>query len=365
MTSNNSLGPSCKALPFAFGGPVCTAVLKRDPADFIVIEHLPFEADGEGPHWLLELEKTDLNTLDMLDAVSRSLKVSRKAIGYSGLKDRFAITRQFVTLPAQGLAQEDLAAASGEGWKVLGVRAHRRKLRVGSHRENGFEITLQDVSGDVLTREALERRLTRIGLQGVPNYFGPQRFGHDGANLRKAGQLFTQSRKLPRQQHRFAVSAARSFVFNTVVARRVELGNWNQLVPGEAVNLHGSSSWFGYDRLKETDQARFDALDLHPSGPMWGLGELASADEVRRIELEAVASFDVMTKGLEGLGLKQERRALRLPVSKLEWSFNDASSLTLRFRLPKGGFATSVLRELVTADGLLLTNRGIETNEGE
>ncbi len=340
-------------MPFAFEGPVCPIVFKQHPQDFLVIERLPFAADGDGSHWLVDVEKTDMNTLDLLDALSRHFCVPRRSLGYSGLKDRYATTRQFVTLPASKLALEDILASGGDQWRVVGAEAHRRKLRVGSHRQNAFEITLKEVPADSPSRDALAQRLEQIRGLGVPNYFGPQRFGIDGANLRKATQLLEGSRRLPRQQHRFAVSAARAFVFNTVLAQRVKDGTWNSLIDGEAVSLDGSSSWFDFPKLGDDSQSRLDDFDVHPSGPMWGAGELPVSGEARRVELEAVAGLESFTKGLEALGLKQERRALRQRVDELEWSF-DESTLRLSFVLNKGGFATSVLRELVSHRELVL-----------
>ncbi len=345
--------PHREPLTYAFGGPVCTATVKQYPRDFVVVERLPFEADGEGHHWLVEIEKTDLNTLDMLDAVARRFNVARKSMGYSGLKDRFAVTRQFITLPSGTITQQALESAADEHWKVIGVSAHRRKLRVGSHRQNAFEITLRQVPQEETVRDALEQRLKNIKGTGVPNYFGPQRFGNDGSNLRKARQMFEQQRKLPRQQHRFAVSAARSWLFNAVLERRVQLNNWNALVQGEAVNLDGSSSWFAHSRLGPADAVRFFEFDLHPSGPMWGAGESPATDLALQIESDAIEAFDSFTQGLAQLGLKQERRALRQHVRDLTWMFEN-DTLTLRFALNKGGFATSVLRELVSGDGLML-----------
>ena len=342
-------------LPYAFGGPACAATFKEQPNDFIVSERLPFEADGEGPHWLVQIEKTDLNTLDMLDALARRFKISRRNIGYSGLKDRFAVTRQFVTVPANDVSVQELEGAYDTHWKVLEVSAHRRKLRVGSHRRNAFSITLGNISQSDNVRDALVQRLENIACNGAPNYFGPQRFGNDGANLRKARQLFEGTRKLPRQQHRFAVSAARSFVFNAVLACRVEDGSWNRLIEGEAVSLDGSSSWFDYARLDENTETRLAQFDIHPSGPLWGSGVPPVSSEAADLEKAAVGPLTLFTNGLEELGLKHERRALRQRVSEFKWTF-DETDLVLEFTLAKGGFATSVLRELVAHPALDLKN---------
>ncbi len=344
-------------MPFAFGGPVCSAAFKQNPEDFVVIERLPFTADGDGSHWLIEVEKTDMNTLDLLDAMSRCLKVPRRAAGYSGLKDRYATTRQYVTLPVSTLSLEDVLEAGGDTWRVIGAEAHRRKLRVGSHRQNAFEITLRDIPADDSVRELLAQRLEQTGREGVPNYFGPQRFGIDGTNLRKATQLFGASRKLPRQQHRFAVSAARALVFNTVLAQRVGENTWRVLIDGEAVCLDGSSSWFDYAKLGDNFQSRLGDFDVHPSGPMWGAGALPVTGEALRVELAAVTPFGSYTKGLEELGLKHDRRALRQRVHGLSWEFGE-NTLRLSFALNKGGFATSVLREVVAHRELVLGKGG-------
>lgn len=333
-------------LPYAFGGPVCAAHFKHEPEDFRVSERLPFSADGEGPHWLLRVEKRDTNTLDMLDELARTLNVQRKAVGYSGLKDRFAITTQYVTVPAASVSAERALGAAGSDWRVGEATAHRRKLRVGSHRHNAFDITLRDIPQREDCRVALTARLEQLKRYGMPNYFGPQRFGRDGANVRKARQLFDGTRKLPRQQHRFAVSAARSSLFNRVLGARLQDQTWNTLLKGEAVALQGSGSWFAYERLTDSDVARVDAFDLHPSGPLWGAGTPAPTDDALHTELHALEGQAAFMQALEALGLKHERRALRQPLGELTWQFQN-DTLSLQFVLAKGSFATSAVRELV------------------
>ena len=332
---------------FAFGEPATAAGFKTQPDDFRVAELLPFEPEGDGPHFLFEIEKRDVNTLDAVSQVANTLGVSRRQIGYSGLKDRFAVTRQWLSVPADGVDAARLEHMSTAQWHVRQVARHRRKLRVASHRHNRFEITLRQVANTGQQRDEVDNRLDTISRLGVPNYFGPQRFGNDGANLRRALALFEKRQRRGRTQERFAVAAARAFLFNLIVSTRVADASWNRLIDGDAVMLNGSNSWFPVDRLGAGDEQRVLDQDLHPSGAMWGCGERITTGEAGAIEARAAEAVDQLAAGLEQRGLKQERRALRLSVRDLSWQWQDRN-VQLVFVLTKGGFATAVLRELVS-----------------
>lgn len=144
------------------------------------------------------------------------------------------------------------------------------------------------------------------------------------------------------------LSAARSELFNRVLAARVEAGNWDAALDGEVWMLDGSRSVFGPEPLTPELQARLHAFDIHPSGPLWGEGELRSADAARELELAALAGDTAsrLRAGLERAGLKQERRALRLRPTELAWDWRGDDALELRFALPPGCYATTLLREL-------------------
>jgi tRNA pseudouridine13 synthase len=324
-------------------------VLRETPDDFEVTERLGFEPSGDGPHALLLVQKRGLNTLDLIAHVAAAAELRPREIGYCGLKDRHALTRQWLSVPAAAAA----AALDwgGDDWSVLEVRHNRRKLRLGAHRGNAFVLRIRHLDGDTA---ALPGRIAGIAAAGVPNYFGPQRFGQGGDNLRRARRWFVDGVELGRRQRRFALSAARSWLFNRVLAARVAAGHWQRLLPGEPVSLDGSRSYFmDAGDAPQVLQARLASLDVHPSGPLWGAGESVARDECARFEAQASAGMDWLRDGLAQAGLRQERRALRLRVAELEAALVE-DTLELRFELGRGAFATSVVHELVDVQDLTI-----------
>ncbi len=332
-------------LAHAHGSPPARGRIRTEPEDFLVEERLGFEPDGVGAHALLVVEKRDANTGWVAAQLARLAGVHPRDVGYSGLKDRRAVTRQAYSLPwpASRPPEEGLAFA-GEGFRVLAVARHGRKLRPGSHRANRFTIRVRDLAGDPA---AIDDRLRSIASQGVPNYFGPQRFGRDGANLLRA-RRWAEAGEAPRDraQRGFALSAARSELFNRVLEARVRRSDWDRLLPGEAVMLDGRRSFFSAPVVDAALEERCRAMDVHPSGPLWGRGESPATGTARDVEDLVGASEPALVALLVAQGLDHERRALRLPVRGLAWTHLEGA-LVLEFELPRGAFATAVLHELL------------------
>ena len=233
----------------------------------------------------------------------------------------------------------------GEGYAVRAAYRHGRKLRPGSHRANRFELRIRDLGGD---RGEIEASLVAIRDRGVPNYFGPQRFGREGSNLRRAlAWAGGAAGPRDRSQRSFTLSAARSHLFNSVLAARVERGDWNRLLPGEAVMLDGRRSFFIAETADAALEARRVAMDVHPSGPMPGRGESPAAGLAREIEDSVLAPHADLAALLASERIDHERRSLRLPVREFDWTFGDDDTLVLRFVLPRGTFATAVLHEVL------------------
>jgi tRNA pseudouridine13 synthase len=343
MTESPAADPN--ELPTAHGLPPVFGRLRVAPEDFEVEELLGFEPDGSGAHALLVVEKVGANTGWVAAQLARAAAVAPRDVGWSGQKDRNAVTRQAFTLPWPVQASlEPCLEYAGEGYRVISARRHGRKLRPGSHRGNRFGIRVRDVAGDAA---ALEERLQGIASRGVPDYFGPQRFGRGGTNLVRAREWAAHG-AAPRERtaRSFALSAARSAVFNAVVAERVRRGDWDQLLPGEAVMLDGRRSFFRAAQIDATLVARCSALDVHPSGPLWGRGASPAEGAALEVESAVTAREPGLCALLEAEGLEHERRALRLPLRGLQWSL-DGAVLSLAFELPRGAFATAVLHEIV------------------
>jgi tRNA pseudouridine13 synthase len=328
----------------AFGAGVLEARIRSRLEDFRVEELEGFEASGEGEHLLLTIEKSGMNTAFVAGEIARWAGVGDVAVGYAGLKDRHAVTVQRFSVQLPGREAPDLAALERPGLRVLAQARHRRKLPRGALAGNRFVLVLRQVRGG---REAIEERLAQILARGVPNAFGGQRFGHGGGNVAKALAMFA-GKRVGREQRSMLLSAARSALFNQVLAARVADGSWERGMDGEVWALEGSRSVFGPEPMSEAISSRLAAFDIHPSAPLWGRGELRSSGACQALELAAlsdVASLK-LREGLEKAGLEQERRALRLRPQALAWQWLDADVLQLQFGLPAGCYATSVLDQL-------------------
>lgn len=347
-----SIGVPFEDLPRAHGGPLGQGRLRVEPGDFQVEEELGFEPDGEGDHRLLWVRKTDANTEWVGRRLAELAGVRPSDVGFAGLKDRRAVTSQWFSVPATKAGEPDWSPLTAEGIEVLSVHAHRRKLRRGSLRGNRFQVLVRSIGLGAAPLpgapvEAVDQRCAQIRCLGVPNYFGEQRFGHGGANLLRAEALFRGALRRPSHHQRgLWLSAARSELFNRVLAHRVSRGDWDRPLSGDCLNLDGSHSYFRTDAIDSELTERCDRLDLHPTGPLWGRGDPPTGAEVRLLEESVAVSLPGWAEGLARFGLTQERRALRLPVPDLRWR-TVPIGLELTFALPAGAYATAVLRELI------------------
>lgn len=335
-------------LPHAAGAPSNAALIRCSPEDFQVIEELPFTPSGEGEHVWLLLSKRNTNTIWLARQLAQIAGVRLVDVGYAGLKDRHALTTQWFSVNLQGRKEPDWTTAlEARAVQVLKMTRHQRKLQRGALKGNYFLLILRQLQGEQST---LNARLKQIRVEGVPNYFGMQRFGREGQNLDRVQKWFAGGAP-PKDRHLrgLLLSTARAFLFNKVLAERVRDKSWNWPLPGEVLMLNGSRSFFLAKALDEALQARVRCFDCHPSGPLWGQGELPTRESTQALEQQVLADFIVWREGLEREGLTQARRSLRLVVSGLEWSFSFSTpdSLQLRFRLPAGAYATTVLREMI------------------
>ncbi len=320
----------------AHGAPLFAAAIRTTPADFDVTEELGIEFSGEGEHDFLSIEKTSANTEWVARQLARHADVPAKDVGYSGLKDRHAITRQWFSVPRWHAPDWDMLDI--EGVTLLDVQRHSRKLRRGTHKVNRFKIVLR---GDGLGQHAaaLEERLVAIETSGIPNYFGAQRFGRDGGNLSLADE-WAGGRRLPRHKRSIAISTVRSFLFNEILHSRVLAGNWNTMLDGDVANLDGSGSVFNVEAVDSEIERRCSEMDIHPTAPLAGDGS------------SGYPVFDEWPDWMAALGnarVDPATRSLRLRVSDLRTDIED-DSVKLEFSLGRGAYATSVLQEIVTVN---------------
>lgn len=338
MTELDLLGPR------ATGQSLGSAVLKAVAEDFQVDEVLDIPLSGQGEHLWLWVEKRDLNTEEAARRLARAAGVPVRSISYAGLKDRQALTRQWFSLHLPGKADPDLARAQDDTLLILKQVRHQRKLQRGAHSANGFTLRLTALAAD---RQALDARLEQLKQQGVPNYFGTQRFGHGGGNVHDA-QGWAARRALPEQRNVRSrlLSAARSYVFNQVLAARVADGSWQRAQVGDLLAFTDSRSFFQAGE-QECCDPRLSILDLHPTGPLWGQGPSPAAEATCALETAIGERHAALCQWLADAGMDHERRILRLPIGGLTWHYPEPDILQLEFVLPAGCFATVVVRELV------------------
>lgn len=333
---------SADTLGRTHAAPVLKARMRVSPEDFRVDEIDTFEASGNGEHLLLSIEKREMTTMHAARRIAQWAGVAESAIGFAGMKDRHAVTRQRFSVWIPKKVAPDVEALQSDDLKVLSANWHARKLPRGALTGNRFVLMLRDVEGD---HAEIETRLDAIAKQGVPNYFGEQRFGRSGDNVAQALAMFA-GRRVRREERSMLLSAARSQIFNAALDRRVERGDWNTAIEGDVFMLDGSHSVFGPVDIDDIIATRLASFDIHPTGPMWGRGELRTKGDVLALEADIAQSHADLCSGLEAAGMKQERRGLRLPVTELSWTWLQGNVLSLSLQLPAGSYATTVLREL-------------------
>lgn len=364
-------------LPQPITAPILQATYKAHAADFVVNEILQNTFTGEGEHLWLHIQKMGMNTAYLAKLLAEWADIPLRDVGYSGLKDRHALTTQWFSLriPKKQLPPTVFAPlnlGNDESVQILAQHWHHKKLGRGAHQANQFIITLRDIqlAGVSVNLEPLSvakqkvtQHLEYMSQMGVPNYFGPQRFGHNGNNIKEALRLFAEPQKdsvkskpknkrkrAPKEQHKMALSAARSLIFNEILAARVRDGSWNTGMAGEVFNLNGSGSIFASTQMDDELRARVSEGDIHPTAVLWGTGNDKVSGVAATLEHDVVQQNAMLTQLAAGLihrDIKAQRRALRLPIESLTWEWQDEQTLILAFNLPTGSFATSVLSALV------------------
>lgn len=329
---------------YLYSEPKCSAMFKQQPEDFQVVE-LPEQLDaGEGGHLYLRVRKTGENTEWVARRLAAWCQLNPKDIGYAGKKDRHAVTEQWFSLPIPETRQVNWDGFGGGTIEIIGQLRRDRKLRLGGLTGNRFDITLRQVSAP----EELMHRAERVAREGVPNYFGAQRFGLDGGNIDK-GVALLEGRFKERQRHKrgIYISALRSLVFNHLLSEKINQQRWYQVTAGDALMFPESTRCLVVeaDQQAEMQEALLQAK-MHPTAPLWGEGLPLCVDESRVWELAQLEPYQELLDRLVSLGLRQERRSARLIPQQLVLKALSQDDWLLSFTLPAGAFATSVLREI-------------------
>lgn len=353
--------------------PPCGGRIGPDPTHFVVEEIPAYPLSGEGEHLFLWIEKVGKNTADVVKAVARAAAVKERDIGFAGMKDKNAVTRQWLSL-----CRKESDAASwdlGPGINLLRQERHGNKLRTGHLIGNRFTIKLVETSEDGWSHaEAIAAFLKD---QGLPNYFGPQRFGHRGKNLSQALSWIQESvrgapgleqaaeqrsredggdrrrprRKKGRFENKLLPSVIQSEIFNRYTAQR--LARAEELLLGEVVRLDGTGKSFVVENV-EVELPRYRANDLHRTGPMIGPKGLQAEHAAKELENSVSVSLGLDEHALEFLGQHAPgtRRDLMLVPEGLELTKGAKGEIVLTFSLPAGAYATGVLREFTGTDFL-------------
>lgn len=341
--------------PTSTGDRVGRALLKARPADFVVDEQLDVSGCTGGEHLYLRIEKTGDNTEYVARQLAALAQCRHFDVGYCGLKDRHAVTRQWFSVYRPGFEDEDQALMSriAETWPLLAWCRGQKKLRRSDHQSNRFEITLTEVTGH---KDAINEALERLTKEGCPNYFGPQRFGHQGGNLDRAiamdpARMISGRRRSGKKRGRgrssygdgdaknvLYFSAARSWLFNEVLAHRVEAGNWRELIDGEP-------------GLPDETRAVV-------TGPMWGDGGTMADSLQGELERSVVSRSPAVESVFSVTRMKPERRRLILTPETMKWEWRGADQLWIALGLPPGQYATTLLGDVF----YLVVNGGNRAN---
>ena len=329
-------------LVYPYGSPVTAGILKSRPNDFRVCEELGFEPSGEGEHLFLLVEKDGLSTHELISRVARDYSLDPKLVGYSGLKDKHALTRQWLSLHMPG-KKPPAELFKGNGYRVLRQASHNRKLRSGTHKYNSFKVRLREVSDfPDKTRE----QISAVTRQGFANYFGVQRFGRQHDNVTQALEQLP-SRRLTRSRKSILLSSLRSHLFNRILAQRISLGHWELPLEGDVFMLRGSRSIFSEtldDRLVE----RFRTLDISNTASLYGSGHGLLTGEPEAIETQVFTDCDAITRCLDQQGARLQMRALRAVVDNFSYDYDaEDQSLLLKLDLPAGCYVTTVLDHFI------------------
>lgn len=349
------------------GKPESNGLLRSQISDFKVFEELPFSPCGEGEHLFIHIRKTGANTIFVARELAKYFDIKEQLISYAGLKDRFAITEQWFGVHVPGKQEYNLDDLQIEGVEILSYKRHNKKLRTGALTGNRFELVLRDVTAI----KAFTERWQKIVDQGVPNYFGEQRFGISGGNIERALSLFSGQKVKDKKKRGIYLSAARSHIFNCVINERIQQKSFDKVAVGDVLMLAGTQSVFHLDEIDSSVNQRFMDKDVDITAPMWGAGKLMTSNDPLVLEQEVASKNKEFCEGLPRFGLKQERRRIRLSVShsdiELLSTEGDNNAVKISFFLPSGCYATTVLRELLNYQDMTsrIDKRELVTNPSQ
>jgi tRNA pseudouridine13 synthase len=352
-----NLQPSATAPPLATADlPGIGGRIKVVPEDFDVEEIPAYEPSGEGEFLYLWIEKRGMGAEYFTRQIAHRLGIAASEVGSAGLKDRHAITRQWVSVPAS--AEPNLSHLESADLRVLRVCRHSNKLRSGHLHGNRFRILIRDVANDIDLAGTADAIVARLQQQGLPNFYGPQRFGHDGETLQLGlALLLDQPVPLSRDGRRpnlrspflrkLALSAVQSGLFNLYLAQRMADGLLRRVLAGDVMAKWPFGGMFTAEDVA-AEQARFDRREIVTAGPLFGRKTFPARHDAGAREAAVLAGAGLGPASFARFGklLQGTRRHNLIYLEDLSATVESAG-VRLTFTLPSGSYATVVLGELM------------------
>ena len=338
---------------FPYGEAKVSGILKQSPEDFFVEEVLGFEPLGEGEHLLLQIRKRLLTTEELINLVARDFGLKARDIGVSGLKDKVAVTTQWLSLYLPG-ASANFNFPEVTDYQVIQYGWHNRKLRRGTHIANRFNVVLRGVelspTNSILAEKTLDQ-IASLKATGMANYFGEQRFGQQQDNVEKALQHLSTARKskrLTRTRRGIYLSSLRSFLFNQILSLRIKEGFWRQPMKGDVFMLRGSRSIFSSE-VNEEILTRFTEMDISSSASLAGRGRSKIEGEAAELEQTIFNQHSEVVDCLERQSVDLQMRPCRIALVDLEVEYNaEQRTITIKTELPSGSYLTTLLDHFVS-----------------
>lgn len=328
--------------PTAHGFDRPAASFKLTPEDFRVVEQLPMQTSGDGEHLWLTLRKTGQNTEWLARQLAKWAGVKSRDIGYAGLKDRHAVTEQTFSVHLPGKASPSLDTLVLPGTEIIAADRHHQKLRTGQLVGNHFVIRLKHLPQNSF--DYITACWQQVVEHGVPNYFGDQRFGHEGNNVIRGVECLIGQARLPRQHRSIYLSAVRSYLFNHLLSERVTQSSWNKLLNHDFVQFTEGKTGFYCVAPEPMDIDRVSQGKASPCASLPGVSH-DDFPELENREAKVLAEYQAIVSGLVDQGVKRQFRKLRTYPERSSIEFIE-SDVVVKFFLPAGSYATVVLSEV-------------------
>jgi tRNA pseudouridine13 synthase len=321
--------------------PGIDGTIKAVPEHFVVEEVMPYAACGEGEHVFVTFRRTGWNTVDAARAIQKHLGLAQSDVGWGGRKDKTAVVVQTVSLRCgvnRSLKAIEKAIADLP-FEILAIDRHRNKIRTGHVAANRFTIVVSQPLPEALPRAlSIAERLKQIG---VPNFYGPQRFGYHMQNIHRGFALFAARKKVRRDS--FLVSAVQSALFNIWLRQRMETDDYRRLLSGDIAKKTDTGGMFPVED-PQVEAPRFSAGEIVYTGPIYGFKMRAATGEAGKREAALLDRFDLVPEDFRRFRARGSRREAIITPTDLQISECEAG-LRLSFTLPSGAYATTILRE--------------------